>query len=512
MAKITLSDPVNMGSSAVTTITANNNAIETALENTLSRDGTSPNQMEATLDMNSNRIINLPEATTNTEPVRYGEFVEISDAVDDLNAAVAAAQASANSAAGSAVIASAAADEIIAANPIDVYFVLGQSNATGAAHPLNGPYLSPNPIVGTVYKYRGGTVQHGNDPTGPYELGSAWPMFGITSHRLTGKPCLIVNTAVGSTALAASADGGQGNWSSTGTLLPAAFVTGDAAIAAAEALGFTVATKTVCWVQGEGEASIYGGLSGPDQAALQSEYKNELVLLINACWNHWGFDTRFWMWETGTADGGDLGNYQAIRDWQNSVISIMNHPHARIVSRMQKHFDTLDMMESGELHWNQTGCDLAGAVGASNGILGRNVSVVQLEGVHPNAEPYTIVEDSLRFLNNPIVTPAMDFSMNPNRRIVIGNGSNAVFKAHGAFGASLLCIRDAIYSGDAALVFLWQSSVTFLDNPTTNYVNSTTPGAGKIGVIYTGGEWTIYNNRGDTVYLDVTVLQFSKSV
>lgn len=71
MAKITLSDPENFSSaSAVSTITANNDAIETAFENTLSRDGTSPNQMEANLDMNSHRILNLPAPTTSTEPLR----------------------------------------------------------------------------------------------------------------------------------------------------------------------------------------------------------------------------------------------------------------------------------------------------------------------------------------------------------------------------------------------------------------------------------------------------------
>lgn len=44
--------------SAVTQYNANNALITTALNNTLSRDGTSPNQMSTSLDMNSNAIIN----------------------------------------------------------------------------------------------------------------------------------------------------------------------------------------------------------------------------------------------------------------------------------------------------------------------------------------------------------------------------------------------------------------------------------------------------------------------
>ena len=46
--------------------------IEAAFDNTLSRDGSVPNSMEATLDMNSNRIINLPVPNSDHEPLTYG--------------------------------------------------------------------------------------------------------------------------------------------------------------------------------------------------------------------------------------------------------------------------------------------------------------------------------------------------------------------------------------------------------------------------------------------------------
>lgn len=78
MAKLTLSDPANLvNSSAIATLAANNRAIESAIQNTLSRDGTSPNQMTADLDLNSNRIYNLPEAVADTEPVRKAEYDEL---------------------------------------------------------------------------------------------------------------------------------------------------------------------------------------------------------------------------------------------------------------------------------------------------------------------------------------------------------------------------------------------------------------------------------------------------
>lgn len=76
MAKLTLSDITDLQneSTVVSAINANNALVEVALENTLSRDGTSPNTMVGVLDMNSNQIYNLPAAIYDTSPVRKSEF------------------------------------------------------------------------------------------------------------------------------------------------------------------------------------------------------------------------------------------------------------------------------------------------------------------------------------------------------------------------------------------------------------------------------------------------------
>src|SRR5258705_9148256 len=72
MTKITLTDLVNLQNetTAVNAINANNTTIETAFDNTLSRDGTQPNTMGAALDMNSHQILNLPAPGNPTSPVR----------------------------------------------------------------------------------------------------------------------------------------------------------------------------------------------------------------------------------------------------------------------------------------------------------------------------------------------------------------------------------------------------------------------------------------------------------
>lgn len=51
-------------------LNANFTAIEDAFDNTLSRDGTGPNQMVAPLDVNGNQILNLPSPVDPLDPIR----------------------------------------------------------------------------------------------------------------------------------------------------------------------------------------------------------------------------------------------------------------------------------------------------------------------------------------------------------------------------------------------------------------------------------------------------------
>lgn len=77
MSKINLTDLSTITgneTSAINTINANNALLETASDNTLSRDGSSPNQMSSDLDMNSNSILNLPVPTTAAEPLRLQDL------------------------------------------------------------------------------------------------------------------------------------------------------------------------------------------------------------------------------------------------------------------------------------------------------------------------------------------------------------------------------------------------------------------------------------------------------
>lgn len=76
MAKLTLTDLDNLqnDNTATTAINNNNESIETAIENTLSRDGTTPNTMSANIDMNSNRIVNLAVPVNNNDAARFTDL------------------------------------------------------------------------------------------------------------------------------------------------------------------------------------------------------------------------------------------------------------------------------------------------------------------------------------------------------------------------------------------------------------------------------------------------------
>lgn len=83
MAKLTLND-ISSGFTSNTAHNTNNTLIENALENTLSRDGTSPNQMLANLDMNTHRIVNLQE------PINANEAARLADVQNAISGATAA--------------------------------------------------------------------------------------------------------------------------------------------------------------------------------------------------------------------------------------------------------------------------------------------------------------------------------------------------------------------------------------------------------------------------------------
>lgn len=108
MAKLTLST-IGSRYGSIDALNANFDAIEAALENTVSLDGTAPNGMEVDFDMNSHKVINLADPVNNGDAVTKGWLLE-----QEGNAAASAdaAALSASLAEQSAVDAAAAAASV----------------------------------------------------------------------------------------------------------------------------------------------------------------------------------------------------------------------------------------------------------------------------------------------------------------------------------------------------------------------------------------------------------------
>jgi len=75
MAKLTL-NTIGSRYGSIDALNDNFDAIEVALENTLSRDGTSPNTMLSNVDMNSKKVINLADGTNNTDAVTVRQLTQ----------------------------------------------------------------------------------------------------------------------------------------------------------------------------------------------------------------------------------------------------------------------------------------------------------------------------------------------------------------------------------------------------------------------------------------------------
>lgn len=77
MSKVEPLTPINASYTGISKLNEHLDKIEAAFENTLSRDGSTPNQMDANIDLNDNQIINTGEPT-------LGHHVATKDYVDAL--------------------------------------------------------------------------------------------------------------------------------------------------------------------------------------------------------------------------------------------------------------------------------------------------------------------------------------------------------------------------------------------------------------------------------------------
>jgi hypothetical protein len=133
VAKLTLTS-IGSRYGSIDALNANFQAIEDAIENTLSLDGTVPNGMEVSLDMNSHKVINLADPTNNGDAVSRGWLLEQEgNAVASADAAAASASAAENSAVAAAASASTATSSASTATSASSSATSSASTATTQA-------------------------------------------------------------------------------------------------------------------------------------------------------------------------------------------------------------------------------------------------------------------------------------------------------------------------------------------------------------------------------------------
>lgn len=130
--------------SAVGALNFNFNELAAVIDTLLSRDGSVPNSMLALLDMNNNRIINLPVPTTPTEPARHGDIQQY---VDQAEAAAEFADERADFAEEQAEISVDAAEVSVESLTEFLTRYLG----THSTHPTENPFTEEPITDGALY-------------------------------------------------------------------------------------------------------------------------------------------------------------------------------------------------------------------------------------------------------------------------------------------------------------------------------------------------------------------------
>lgn len=149
---------------------------------------------------------------------------------------------------------------VLAANQIDLFAIFGDSNGQGWGNST----LSPAIISGIAYQYYNNTLTaKTGDPIGNANTGSAWPAFANTWYTITGRKICFVPVGIPGSTMNLTADGGLGNWDSTGALLDTGIARTNRAMTALAAAGYTVMFR-----------GVLTGLGGNDALAINASTIN----------------------------------------------------------------------------------------------------------------------------------------------------------------------------------------------------------------------------------------------
>lgn len=233
---------------------------------------------------------------------------------------------------------------------IDVDIGVGQSNMVGHGNSA----LSPECPTGLYIE--GSTISSPlNDPVGDAATGSMVPALGNEYNVQTGRRLAYVAQAVGGTSLLAAADGGQGNWSPTGTLRAAAVAAANDAIAAISASGlYAVGRVRFLWCGGEADSEAVNGTT-----VTGALYSPALVTLADYLKAQVPEMERMDVIRTGTNTYAATTHAKWLEIRQAQEAACTDSDNLRMVYRGASSFTALGYKADTE-HWNQTGLNITG--------------------------------------------------------------------------------------------------------------------------------------------------------
>ncbi len=239
-----------------------------------------------------------------------------------------------------------------------MYLVAGQSNAQGKGDAS----LSPLVDTLTAFEYNPGLNQliHLQDPVGQNAAGflaandgSPWPAFGKKYFDLTADTLVLVQAARAGSGLHPLSSSPGISWSQSGILYTLCSFKMNQARS-----GTGMDFDGIVWLQGETD-----GKAVNDSLITQNDYRDELIVMIDNFRSTYGCHLPFYIVLVGTFTGEPPAGFDAIRAAQEEVAAMQ--PNTHIIHETTVDFPVLGWM-SDNVHYNQTGYNNVGTVGATN--------------------------------------------------------------------------------------------------------------------------------------------------